>query len=423
MTEAGRTGRRDTWGVYMWGWRAALPAGFPIGLGTYRPILGKRIERLYLLDFVRGWAALSVVVWHYQHFFYTAPSTLTPNFDRASQPFYALLWPFYEQGGRAVQIFFVLSGFVFFFHYAQAIRVRAVDARTFFILRFSRLYPLHFATLALVAVGQIASRFIDGQSIVYPCNTTPYLALNVFFVMHWLPANMICWSFNAPSWSVSVEVFLYAVFFFVALSLPRSWRGQLLTTAVVVATGVAVYALRGFHLVGEPVFCFFGGGLACLIWERSRAWPLCLAGGALGVLAITVLYLYFVGISEIAIGAALYPAAALLLAALQVLRPKLSRRATVLGDISYSVYLLHFPIQLGLLLLNKANLTHLDFSAPQVWFFFFSLLLCLSLITYKYFELPLQSGLRKQLLGTHLSRLNTAFGDAAPLSLQKQKRS
>ena len=174
--------------------------------------MGQR-GRFYLLDIVRGCAALSVVVWHYQHFFYSAPamlrlsfdralqpfyallwplydesghavqvfSRLAPDFDRASQPFYALLWPFYEQGGRAVQMFFVLSGFVFFYHYRDAIRTQAIDARRFFLLRFSRLYPLHAATLLLVAAGQFLSRALDGEFVAYPCNSIAHFGLNLFF--------------------------------------------------------------------------------------------------------------------------------------------------------------------------------------------------------------------------------------------------
>jgi peptidoglycan/LPS O-acetylase OafA/YrhL len=360
---------------------------------------GSAIERLYLLDVVRGCGALSVVVWHYQHFFYIEPSKLAPGFERASQPFYPLFWLLYEHGGRAVQMFFVLSGFVFFYGYRESIRARAVGARRFFVLRFSRLYPLHIATLLLVAAGQLVSRAIDGQFIVYPCNTAQNFALNVFFVMHWLPADQICWSFNAPSWSVSVEVFLYAVFFIIALHLPRSWRGQVGVTAAMVTAGAIIYQFRGFHLIGEPLFCFFSGGLACLIWDGLRSQPVRLIIGALGAIAGAGLYFFSRGVSEIVLGVVLYPAVALLLATIQDLHPKAGYRGRWVGDISYSTYLTHFPIQLGLLLLNKSGVTHLDFGTPQVWFAFFGILLTLSMMTYRYFEMPLQSSLRRRLIG------------------------
>ena len=66
-------------------------------------------QRFYLLDILRGLASLTVVVWHYQHFFFIAPETLPLDFDRSQQPFYWILFPFYEQGLRAVQLFFALS--------------------------------------------------------------------------------------------------------------------------------------------------------------------------------------------------------------------------------------------------------------------------------------------------------------------------
>ena len=60
---------------------------------------------------------------------------------RAAQPFYALLWPLYDYGQFGVQIFWGISGYIFFWKYGAAIHARKVAARDFFWLRFLKAVP------------------------------------------------------------------------------------------------------------------------------------------------------------------------------------------------------------------------------------------------------------------------------------------
>ena len=88
-------------------------------------------------------------LWRWQHFFFKGP--LPGAFEHQELPFYNVLFLFYERGWMAVDFFFVLSGFIFFRLYSRAISAGDVGAWEFFVLRFSRLYPLHLLTLLLVA--------------------------------------------------------------------------------------------------------------------------------------------------------------------------------------------------------------------------------------------------------------------------------
>ncbi|UJL35757.1 acyltransferase family protein [Pantoea agglomerans] len=78
------------------------------------------INRNYSLDVLRGLAALSVVLWHWQHFFYVAGRPV--NFRTENQPFFEYLSLFYLHGSLAVELFFSISGFVFFWLYAIPIQ-------------------------------------------------------------------------------------------------------------------------------------------------------------------------------------------------------------------------------------------------------------------------------------------------------------
>ncbi|TAM46504.1 MAG: hypothetical protein EPN61_05205 [Burkholderiaceae bacterium] len=69
-------------------------------------------NKLLGLEVVRFISALSVLVWHYQHFFYIADKPT--DFVRELQPFYSMLSIFYDYGFYGVQVFWCISGFIFF---------------------------------------------------------------------------------------------------------------------------------------------------------------------------------------------------------------------------------------------------------------------------------------------------------------------
>jgi peptidoglycan/LPS O-acetylase OafA/YrhL len=80
--------------------------------------------------------------------------------------------------------------------------------------------------------------------------------------------------------------------------------------------------------------------------------------------------------------------------------PSFGRRAKVIGDISYSTYLLHFPVTLLLVLLNKAGWTNLNFDLGSIWLLYFAIVIGLAIPTYYKFEMPMQNRLRRMMLRT-----------------------
>lgn len=215
-------------------------------------------NRLYSLDSARGLAALAVVLWHWQHFFFNG--AVSGAFDRQSQPFYSLLFPFYEKGWLAVDFFFSLSGFIFFWLYTQIIKQRKVSTHDFFILRLSRLYPLHLATLLLVAGLQWLNMHNSGGYFVYQLNDIYHFTLNLFFASAWGLEKGF--SFNAPIWSVSVEVLLYAIFFCIA----RFFPARAISALVMAIAGLFIYDFS--ELIGRGVFSFYMGALTYFAYRQ-----------------------------------------------------------------------------------------------------------------------------------------------------------
>jgi peptidoglycan/LPS O-acetylase OafA/YrhL len=361
-----------------------------------------RVGRFYLLDILRGVASLAVVVWHYQHFFMIAPQQLPSDFAPDVLPLFFFLKPLYLYGFNAVQLFFVLSGFVFFSQYLNEIGSRQVGAWKFFVMRFSRLYPLHFVTLVFVASLQFFSQNIDGRFIVFSCNDLYHFVLNLLFASHW--GLETCYSFNAPTWSVSVEVLLYTSFFVFSLIAPRILSMRLTLMFICICVGVFFkYASAGsWSDIGLAIACFYLGGAVFLLLDLSvdaGCRPIHILIAAIGaqlaafaILAITPRFhnLLLCGI--------IFPGAVMALAAAQYCKFQIGKGARVLGDITYSTYLTHFPIQLTLLLAAKAGLVHIDYHTRSVFLMFFALLIAVSVPIYYWFERPAQNYLRRSML-------------------------
>lgn len=361
--------------------------------------MSKKAGRLYLLDLTRGLAALGVVLWHYQIFYFDAPGHLADDFNQSGQPFFGGLWFFYQEGSRGVYLFFVLSGFVFFAQYVDKIGGRTMSTWQYFIRRFSRLYPLHLVTLVFVYILQVMSKQATGQYSVYHCNDLRRGILSLTFLTDWLPEKYVCSTLNGPTWSLSVEVFLYVLFFAVACLLPKKWLARVGVTVAIIAGSLLSRGLHAYHLLGDPTLCFFSGGFAYLLWTKARhdgrmAMWLLLASTATA--AASGVYLVYVSASIVVQDMILFPSVVLALACAQSLKPMLGHSIRSVGDISYSVYLIHFPLQLAIILGAKFSQAHIDYASAHVFVLFFALLIALSYASYYLFEVPLQDAIRRR---------------------------
>ena len=382
-------------------------------------------RHLYSLDATRGIAALAVVFWHWQHFFIYGPDPAV--FEPSRQPLYAIFKPLYNEGLLAVAMFFSLSGFVFFWLYAAKVQNRIVSARDFIALRFSRLYPLHFATLLAVAGGQHFMLAAYGSYFIYVENNWYHFLLQLVFMSSWGFERGR--SFNGPIWSVSVEVFLYAFFFVICKINARRWWHM----AAYAFLGLALMKLERTYWIGSGLVSFFAGGMAFAIYDFLRLRnPGRITISTLVLLTVALWFAipYFkhydfvhrvymgtswdgnlstrgkpltgqvlAGIAQLCYQAFLFPMTILTLALAETHRGTLGKRFAFLGHISYSSYLLHFPLQLAFMAVTlRLGMRASVFYSPALLILFFSILIPCSLVTYLCFERPAQAWLRGRLI-------------------------
>ena len=77
---------------------------------------------------------------------------------------------------------------------------------------------------------------------------------------------------------------------------------------------------------------------------------------------------------------------------------KIFEKTKLVGDLSYSIYLIHFPLQLLIVTVCLSLKLEVDFTTPISLFSYIVLSVLFSYISYKFFELPAQERLRKSLI-------------------------
>jgi peptidoglycan/LPS O-acetylase OafA/YrhL len=343
--------------------------------------LNKKIqEKNYFpfLDLLRYFCAVSVLIWHYQHFFLLSPDNVIPNFNIEDQPFWSLLSIPYKTGFNAVPLFWVLSGVVLSKSYLSA-DIKSIE---FFVNRFARLYPLHFATLILITIIQFFSTHLVGHSQIYKDNS-----LAKFF------GNLILMndgsSFNAPVWSVSVEILSYIVF---ALLVLRQKLRVLFCFCIILlscALSQTQFPQSSFLQLNQISKCalyFFCG--VCLFFLIEKIPAYLLSALAISFFLFGLYYRnnsYFI----LTLGLVL---SFLVLENFIHLGYRLQRVFKTLGNLTYATYLIHIPSQIVLLVcIQKLGMDQLALATNEYFFvLWFFMLHIVSFLIYISFEIPLK---------------------------------
>lgn len=347
------------------------------------------------MDSLRGLAALGVAFfWHYQHFI---------TIDSA--PFRSIGYWLYHFGWNLVDLFFVLSGFIFTYVYMEKIKERRISFTEYGLLRFSRLYPLHLLTLLVVTLLQVFRSIEFGNFFIYQNNDIYHFLLNVFFMQDgWVEYGF---SFNAPTWSLSAEVVAYILFFVILFKFPKRYS---LFFALLIVVGLLIAKMKlNVPLLNDSMSrVFIGFFIGCCTFKINK---LLVSKRAKRIIKYSSLFILvivtFIGIciGHIAFGnwpivytLLIYPSIIIF-----VLNSELFTRVlsipplTYLGALSYSIYLWHFPVQLTIKTLDDFFKLNLDYSTRLVYISFVFLTLLVSVLSYEFFEKPALMFLRNKI--------------------------
>ena len=296
---------------------------------------------------LRFFAALLVFVYH------SAPT----------EPFGAR----YALGHSGVGFFFLLSGFILTYTYHRQFAETTAWAavREFYVARIARIYPVHVvATLfAAIVLWRFGGTTWDVSSVA---TRKVASAAQLLLVQSWSPDEKIYLGINSPAWSISTEMFFYAVFPFVVRSLLRSfgastprviWIAAAMPWAIETATALIPHhtaVWTAYVLPPVRLADFIVGMLLGVAFLRSKPAPA--RGGR-----ATLLELLALGGVVVAIGVSphvpealryslfLMPFWAVLIAVFVRQEGAISRMLqwpafAALGRASFAFYLIHWPM-------------------------------------------------------------------------------
>ena len=359
------------------------------------------MPRRYIISHtsLRGVAALLVVFYHLQF-----GSAIRFGWETAT--------PFFAKGYLWVDLFFILSGFVIAYS-AQADERAPYDwpqIRRFWVARFARIYPLHLVCLLALLAIQVALLLLgraSGLKIGNPALLTTDSMLNfleqLVLLNAWGITGRVGW--NIPSWSISAEMFAYFLFPALAALLVRGGRPA---AAALLACAIAFYAWIGATsgnldiVIGLAILrCLAGFSLGMLIY-RQRERLDCLPGAVLGLMQAAglalILATLLLGLNDVVA----VPGFVLLIAATWPDRGWLARPLAFptlvwLGEISYSVYLVHvvllpsWSVILGAIL-GKLGLAPV-LARTIIMAGGLALVLGVATLTYRFVEIPARKAL------------------------------
>jgi peptidoglycan/LPS O-acetylase OafA/YrhL len=349
------------------------------------------VSKLFLVQTLRGVAALSIAVLHAQHDA-VALAAATAN---GWAPPLNLPW------AAGVDVFFVISGFIMV-HASRDLFQREGARGAFLARRVARIVPLYWAVTTLyLALAVVAPGLLNSELLA----PWPVLASYLFIPVE--RPDGVVQPLYSLGWTLNYEMFFYALF---ALAIVLPYRRAIATLAgailALVALGSAFPLPQPFAFWTSPILLEFVFGLALghlraqgVTIGRPVQLALVLAGLALLALDLTSPAGPVVVSRALAWGvpAACFVAAASLGREGPSPRNAATRFGVALGDASYALYLLHpFAIR-GVRSLAAA--TGLGAALGPAGFILLALAVAIlaSLAVHRTFELTATAWLRQRL--------------------------
>jgi peptidoglycan/LPS O-acetylase OafA/YrhL len=318
-------------------------------------------------------------------------------------------------GYIAVDLFYLLSGFILTYSYLGSEATLLGSRRNFYVSRFARIYPAYFLAFILAAPSDISTSL----HVNHWATAVAKLAVSAGSVLTlqqaWTPWT--AWDWNYPAWSVSVEVFFYFLFPWLAVRLARVKQTSALPLAgllwlLALLAPFLLWTIKGttgppsrtdhlqMAIEFTPIFRLPEFAIGILL---GRAYVLGrfqrLNGNLLATIAFASIFAVLAfcpGLPHpLLANGLLAPLFALLIVSLAKARGPiawfLSRPFMVtLGEASYGIYILQIP--LALLIMRPP-----PYHSAKMLFLYCALLVLCSVISWRFVESPLRKNIRRRL--------------------------
>jgi peptidoglycan/LPS O-acetylase OafA/YrhL len=325
----------------------------------------------------RFFAALLVVIFHYDKKLLLFPAGLA------------------DFGYEAVTFFFILSGFVLTYTHGRDDGLN-VSVPVFARSRLVRIVPAYVLALIVALPFFVAGALKVGLD--------PGAALVPLMLQSWWPPAALLW--NSPAWSLSNEIFFYALY-------PLIWAAlrSVSPSASLVGAGGLVLAVSAFRaaiphdteawhhfsayfpLLNLPQF-LLGIAIAKVFLSGERRMAVGLLYASIAAVTAIIAFKTFAPwltdgtVLCVVFGAMVYGLAGLKSSSILSARP-----LVVLGEASYAIYILHVPIWLWWDRVTRVVLG-LQWSAAIDFALYLAAVLALSVVAMMAIERPVRLWLK-----------------------------
>jgi peptidoglycan/LPS O-acetylase OafA/YrhL len=342
-------------------------------------------------------------------------------------PHLGLLYPFIDNGYVFVGVFFLISGYVLTYNYAD--RGRNLNKREFWLARFSRLYPVYLLVL-IISVTMLQDEWHARSHAEF----WQGIILTPFVLQGWSPSVATFW--NTVAWTLTSECVLYAAFpWLIRFPWPKKplrLVALLITLWIIGLIPHSLYLyLNPDHIVGPvdrysstqfirflkytplPYVCTFLTGvtlgklqLALTLTPRQR---LILSSISLAVIC----FFFYVLVSHtpylLMHGGLLTPVFAAFVLGLSGPHPISAvfswRPLLLIGESSYCLYLLHFNVFQLLHTHHVPERLHLVALDPWLSY---AILILLALAVFHFVEIPVRRAILNRFSRKHRTLLPAA---------------
>jgi exopolysaccharide production protein ExoZ len=343
------------------------------------------------IQFLRGFAALAVVIHH------------TGGFVKRYFEPTLLLGDKFSIGFAGVDLFFVISGFIIHFTSRNYLN-KPSKLKEYIQKRFIRVYPIYWIITTILFLSSwfivlILNRNIF--SIGYPNKFIAYLQTYTLFPLHF--------AINPVTWTLSYEVFFYLCFALLIIS-KRLWIIPALILIIsfhnvfINIPEVIEVKLNYFNFFFSGYnFEFMFGFLIYQFYEKIKLSNIISLILLIISISIIVLFGYDIGDYDsykrvLTFG---FPSGLILISLLNLEQNgaiSFPRFTIKLGDASYALYLIHFPM---MLIMNKIpQILGYNFNANQeVWYSYFIIIsiIIASIYIHEFIEKPVANKLNSLL--------------------------
>ena len=157
-------------------------------------------------------------------------------------------------------------------------------------------------------------------------------------------------------------------------------------------------------LIGYGIFCFFIGGFTFLIFKKISNYKINKLNFIILFLFISIVIIFFINkyrVTDIQLKIFIltifFPSVIIASVFIQKIYKNVGKRISLIGDISYSLYLIHLPIQILIFGILQFNNVKLDFNSKFYFLSYIIIVTAISFLSYFYFEKPMQKFFRRNI--------------------------